>query len=516
MSDVTRTEHAKSNIVASVVSYLVKMVCAFVSRTILIKYLGVMYLGLNGLFTGILSMLSLAELGIGSALVFSLYKPIADNDEEKVKQLLKLYKNTYTIIGLIVMGVGVCLMPFLKSLIADEATIPTNINIYIVYFIFVLNSALSYFVAYKRSLLFVCQRTDVENKSDMCIQIISTAVQCLFVILLKNYYSLVIISLIFVVIQNIVITIITNKLYPQYNGRPKEDLPKDEKTAITKNVGALLFHKIGAVVASSGVDSIVISAFIGIVELGKYSNYLMIMTYISSIISLVVVALKGGIGNSLVEKNVEDNKKIFYKLNFALFWIIGFCGICLMNLFNPFIQVWIGEEFKMSILFVILFSVQFFITNMRLMVNSYKECLGYFKQDMFKPLIESILNILISIILAKNIGIIGVVLGTIMSQVIACVWFEPWILYKNYFKESVFKYWAKIIYYIIIIVGAAFVTYFICYFIKLDNVVGLILKSAICLVVPNLIFIIFYFKTAEFRELFDIIKVQIFKKKKKI
>ena len=128
MSDVTRTEHAKSNIVASVVSYLVKMVCAFVSRTILIKYLGVMYLGLNGLFTGILSMLSLAELGIGSALVFSLYKPIADNDEEKVKQLLKLYKNTYTIIGFIVMGVGVCLMPFLNSLIADEATIPTNIK----------------------------------------------------------------------------------------------------------------------------------------------------------------------------------------------------------------------------------------------------------------------------------------------------------------------------------------------------------------------------------------------------
>ena len=515
MKEYSRTKNASRNLATSIIAYIIKIVLSFVVRTLFIRYLGSTYLGLNGLFTNILQILSLAELGIGSALVFSMYKPVADKDEEKVKQLLSLYKKIYFIIACVVLTIGLCILPFLKYLIKDVSQVPSDVNLYIVYLIFLAGSVVSYFSAFEVSLFYVCQRNDIISNIEIIGNIIVSVFNIVFLILTKNFYIYISINLANTVVQNCLILVFGAKLFPEYWGKSRDKLPKNEVKVITSNMGALMLHKIGAV-AAVGIDSIILSKMVGIVAVGIYSNYALIITYVTMIPAFVITAIKSGIGNSIVKNSVEDNKKLFNNLLFMLFWIVGFCSICLFCLFNSFMKTWLNDEnliFQMSIVSAL--TIQFFVTNCRLLVNSYKECLGYFRQDMFKPLIEAILNIGLSILLTYFLGVIGVVLGTILSMILACVWLEPLILYKHYFKKSVWDYWRRFSIYLLAIIGTGAITYLICLLIPSNGILYLIVRFVICTILPNVIFILLSFKTSEFKYLINKIKIGFGKLKKK-
>lgn len=511
----SRTRNASRNLAMSIIAYVVKIVLSFAVRTLFIRYLGSAYLGVNGLFTNILQILSLAELGIGSALVFSMYKPVADKDEEKVKQLLGLYKKIYFIIACVVLVLGLAILPFLKYFIKDVTEVPLDVNLHVVYLIFLAGSVVSYFSAFEVSLFYVCQRNDITSAIEIIGTILVSTLHIVLLVLTKNFYIYILLNLINTLIQNFLILLFGAKLFPEYWGKPQTKLSKEETRKITSNIGPLMMHKIGAV-AAIGIDSIILSKMVGIITVGAYSNYVLIITYVTMIPTFVVTAIKSGIGNSIVKNSVEENKSLFNNLLFMLFWIVGFCSICLFCLFNPFMTIWVKDDSLIfSLAIVAALTIQFFVTNCRILVNSYKECLGYFKQDMFKPLIEAGLNVGLSILLTHFFGVIGVVLGTILSSIFACIWIEPLILYRNYFKQSVWDYWRRFAIYLLGIICAGALTYFVCLPIPVNGILYLVARFAICAIVPNIVFVLLSFKTKEFKYLIGKLKSGFAKLKKK-
>lgn len=509
---MTRIQNVKRNTLYSVIKFSVQLVLKFILQTVLIYALGKEYLGVNGLFTNIFNLLNLAELGIGSAIVFSMYKPIAEGDIEQIKALNNLYKKLYLFIALVVCILGVAITPFLPYLISGD-TSGLHINIYIVYLLFLLNTLVGYFSAHKRSLLFAFQRTDVENKVKSATLIISTFMQILALLLFKNFYAYAVLLVLGTLLDCIFIQVCANKLYPEINGKA-EPLNPSIKKEITKNVAAMSMHKIGSAIVFS-TDSILISALISYTVLGVYSNYLLISESIVSFITLLVTALTASVGNYMATQKVDEVYRFYKKSNFALFWLVGFCSICLISLFQPFIYIWTGTmEYVLPNITVLLMVISFYLRKMRTMANVFKDCAGLMWQDRWKPIAEAGINLVASIVLAKFMGLNGIILGTIISTVVAPLWVEPFVLYKHYFKKSVWRYFGKYAFYTVVTVGAGALTYWLCSLLPFAGIGWFVLKCGICLVVPNVIFLLCYFKTSEFKGVIGLAK-QVLQRKPK-
>ena len=285
---MTRSQNVKKNLIFNVVKYVATLLLQFILRTVLIYYMGAEYLGLNGLFSNIFGFLNLAELGIGSAIVFSMYKPIAENDIEKIKALQNLYKKFYLIISLVVGIIGLILTPFIPFFM--NGGVEANINIYILYIMYLCYTLVGYWSAHKRSLLFAYQRNDVENKIKTICMFFMTILQIVVLVLFRNYYVYFSISILFAVIECSTIHISANKLFPRINGK---SIPLDDKTKkeIKKNITALSMHKIGSAVVFS-TDNILISTFFGLTALGVYSNYSLIITTITTFFILIINAIQ--------------------------------------------------------------------------------------------------------------------------------------------------------------------------------------------------------------------------------
>lgn len=509
---MTRTQNVKRNTAYSIVKFAVQLVLQFVLRTVLIYTLGAKYLGVNGLFTNIFSLLNLAELGIGSAIVFSMYKPIAEGNMEQVKALNNLYKKLYFIIALVVGVLGAAITPFLPYLISGD-TSGLNINIYIVYLLFLANTLVGYFSAHKRSLLFAFQRNDVENKVKSGTLIVSTGLQIVALLLFKNFYAYVILMVVGTLIDCILVQVFANKLYPEINGKA-EPLHPSIKKEITKNVAAMSMHKIGGAVVFS-TDNILISALVSYIVLGYYSNYILITTSLISFISLLVNSLQASVGNYMQTKTNNEVYDFYLKSNFAFSWIVGFCSVCLICLFQPFMYIWTGNmEYLLPNLSVLLIVISFYLSKMRTNTLMFRDCAGLMWQDRWKPIAEAGINLVASIVLAKCIGLNGIILGTIISTIVAPLWVEPFVLYKYYFKKSVWRYFGKYAFYTVVTVGAGALTYWLCSLLPFAGIGWFVLKCGICLVVPNVIFLLCFFKTSEFKGVIGLAK-QVLKRKPK-
>lgn len=511
---MTRTQNIKKNLIFNIIKYVTNLLLQFVLRTVLIYYMGAEYLGLNGLFTNIFSFLNLAELGIGSAIVFSMYKPIAENDIEKVKALQNLYKKFYTIISLVVGMIGLAITPFIKYLMSGGVTV--DINIYILYLMYLLYTLVGYWSAHKRSLLFAYQRNDVENKIKTVCIIGMTICQIIVLIAFRNYYIYFSISILFSLIECVLIRAVANKLFPNINGKA-EKLDAETKKQISKNVTALSMHKIGGAVVFS-TDNILISAFLGVVVLGAYSNYAMIVSSLTSIFALLSNALLASAGNLVASSSVEYVYERFKKINFVFVYLSSFCTICLIVLIQPFIQKWTGGgEYVLDFLTVVAICLSFYFMRMRTGVNVFKDAAGIFWQDRWKPIVEAIVNLVASIVLVKLIGLSGIFVGTIISTLVAPFWVEPCVLYKYYFKRSVKSYFVRYLLDFLVMCAGCVITYFICSFIPDGSIWMLILKFIVCIVVSNMLLILAYFPTKEFKELFELLKKfvkNIFNRKK--
>lgn len=499
----SRVKNVSRNFLFSFVNYFFTIVFGFVSRTIFLRYLSIEYLGLNSLFTNVLSVLSLAELGFGSAIVFALYKPVATGDKEKVRQLLQLYKKYYTIIGCVVLAIGLALLPFIKFFINGEPAV--DVNIYVVYALFLLSNVVTYFFAYRRSLLLTCQRIDIELKFSILKTFLMFAGQLVILATTRNYYLYISVAIFCGVVDNIGIYLYTDHKYPELVCLPSSPLPVEDKKSINKNVRALIYHKLGSVFVYS-IDSIIISAVLSLAILGKYSNYLIFTTYLGSLLALFTSSVKGSVGNYIASKSPEETHKLMSTFNFVWFWLIGFVSICLLNLYQPFIEIWLGEEYLLSFDIVVVICLNFFISNSRYMIGTFKECAGIFWNDRFKSVFECIVNFVASIILAQYLGLAGVVIGTILSNILVAVWVEPMVLYKHYYKKKTYGYFLKYLAYVCAIILTAFVTYFVCELVDLDGVWKFVANLGICLVVPNVMFLIMSIFTNDFKNMFGIVK----------
>lgn len=496
-----RTKKSIINIGAGVVGQIIATIVSFVNRTIFIHILGSSYLGVNGLFTNILSILSLAELGVGSAIIYNMYKPLAEKDEYKITALMNFYEKAYIIIGVVIGIIGILLVPFLDLIVYDK---PDISNLTIIYLLFLLDSVVSYFFAYKRSILTADQKNYINIMNQQIFNIIKVIFQISILVITKSFLLYLIIQIICTFISNLSISKKVNKMYPYLKINKKSKLDKESKRGIFKNISALMCQKIGSVIVG-GTDNILISSFVGVYWVGLYSNYLMIINMVNSFLSQIINALTASIGNLNATEEKEKSKEIFDIIFFCNNWIYSFCTICLLILINPFIKVWIGSKFIMEMKIVFIIILNFFIKGMRQTTIMYSNTLGLFWQERYKSLIEATINLIVSIVLLKKYGIMGVFLGTLISTITTCFWFEPYIVYKYGFKSTVFDYFKKYLFYLIGTVIATFITCYTCKFIVVENFIGIIYRGLICLCMPNIIFVLFYCRTKEFNYLFNMV-----------
>lgn len=467
----------------------------FVCKAAIIRIFGINYLGLNSLFASIISTLNLAELGFGSAIVFFMYKEIAEDNTDKICALLNYYKKIYRIIGLIILLLGLLLLPFIKYLIKRD--IPEDINIYIIYLITLSATVVSYFLfAYKTSILTAYQKESILYKIRAAVLISESVLEILAIFVLKNYYMYISVSVIAAIVNNIMAECYIRKNYNQYT--PKGEIDKKEKKEIETKTRGLICYKIGSVIVGSA-DSIVISAFLGLTISGLYGNYYYVLTLLFGLLAVYYNSFRAGLGNSFVTETVEKNYQTFQQLQFMQGWIVGFCTICLLCLYQDFIALYAGEKNVLEFGIVVCICLYMYSWKIQDVIHVLKEACGYWTKDKYRPLIGAIINLCLNVITVHFIGLYGVVLSTVFEAVAIDLVWAPKAIYKEYFKKSRKEYYLLLSACLLDFLCMGIPTFLLTSIINFNShVFNLICKAAICVVVPNLVFILKNNKKEEF------------------
>lgn len=482
---------------------IVNVMCTilpFILRTCIIYAMGLEYAGLNGLFTSILSMLSLAELGFGSAVVYSMYKPVAEENYEKLGAILAYFRYVYRIVGCVMFLIGLAVLPFIKYMIKGDY--PGELNLYILYLGFLFDTCCSYFfMGYRVSILEAYQRIDIISLIDGIIISIGYVVQIISIILFKNYYLYLFNIILMTASKNVARAVYVKKKYPHI--KCEGNIGAEEKRTISTNVSALFFSKVGAVI-SSAFDQLVISAFIGLRVVALYGNYAYITTAINSFVMLFFRTITGGIGNAMV---LESKEEVFTRMRrylFAINWILVWASACLLCLFQPFIEIWVGKNNVLSYDFVILMVFLFYISLLRNIVTSFKSAAGIWNEDKFRPLIAGFVNLGINIAVVKYWGVQGVVLSTIIALLFIDIPWETGVLFRNYYKSFMWSFGKYFVGCILAAVAICSLTVLSCYYIKVENIyIGFCIKGVVCTIVSNFILFLLYHRKSEFRWMVD-------------
>ena len=491
-----RSMYSIKNSLVAILMYIITIAFGFVAQKVFINTLGNEYLGLNSLFNNIVSMLAIAELGFGTAVIANLYKPVAENDYDAINKLLNFYKKCYKIIAIIVFVIGMMIIPFIKSIVGE---ISITENLYIIYLLFLADAIVSYIFTYKRSLLYADQKTYYINIVHIIYVVVINSVQIFILLNTGNYILYLISKIICRFVENIAINIIVNKKYRFLSNDKKYQIDSLTKNSIIKKVKGLLFHRIGSFIVL-GTDNIIISKFIGIVSVGLYSNYYMIIYAITSLLSHAFSSITGSVGNLLVESNKEKNYKTFKNIFFVGSILYTTSMALLLNLLQPFITVWLGKDYLLPISVVIVLCINFYLQGMRNTFSIFKDAAGIFYQDRFVPIIESIVNIVSSILLAKLLGLVGVFIGTIISCLVIYLYSLPKFVYGELFGKT-FKYYIIDVfrYYILdfLLVG---ITVGICTAVPIGNIVfQIVIRAVITILIISISIIFIYRKTNEYK-----------------
>lgn len=490
-------KNAKRNMLFGSVNRVVVLLIPFIKRLIVRNALGSQYLGLGSLFQSVIQVLSLSELGFSAAMVYNMYKPAAEGNVAKMNALLNFYRRAYSIIGVVILGVGLCIIPFLPRLI--KGTYPEDINLTTLYLIYLVNTAISYFLfAYKSSLLVVHQRDDVNSAINTLLSVGLTGCQIAILLIAKNYYLFSLLMPLFTVANNLLIGWRTKSLFPQY--KAEGELEKEDKVVIKKIVaGTFTQHACG--VTRNGLDSIYISAFLGLLLTAIYNNYYMILTGIMSFIGIYTVAFTGGIGNHVANKSVEENFQEMKKLDFVYLWISGWCTICLLCLYQPFMEIWMGKDMMLPMSAVVLLSMYFYLLMLGSVRYMYTSANGLWWEQRYRALGETALNLVLNIVLGRLYGVHGIIIATMVSLFLCNYLWSVSITFRHYFgKEKIIEYYKYQGFETLIMLMAAIATYLLCDLIHVDGALyQLLLRAVICAIVPNLLYFIIFRKTEQFQ-----------------
>lgn len=420
-----RTRYSIINMLFNIGGQFLTMLLSFINRMVFIRCLSAEYLGVNGLFTDVLSILNFAELGIGTAMVFSMYEPAARDDEQKLARLMNLYKWMYRAVAVSVLLFGLVLLPFLPYLIKGGEGIE---HITLIYMIYVLGSASSYLLSYKNSIYQAYQKGYICAGWSMACECIKTVSQITVLLLTRNFILYLAVQQAIQFLPNIMVSRMVDKEFPYL--KECHELPeREERNGILKNIGAMSMHKLSTIIVRN-TDSLLMSSFIGLATVGLYSNYRLVINALNNLMGKFAVAFSGSIGNFAVMENSDRLYKIYKEMDFMFFVMSAYLTGGLMMLFNPFITLLFGGRYCFPMTTVMVIVAEFYITRMRQTNLLFREVMGLFWNDRYKAVAESIINLVVSLALVQRYGVVGIIGGTIISSLCTCVWVEPYIFLK--------------------------------------------------------------------------------------
>lgn len=496
-----RVENSIKNAKAGIIFQITTMLLSFVNRIVLIRFLGSEYLGLTGLFSSILGMLALAELGMGSAIVYNLYKPIHDHDEEKIAALIHFYKKVYSILALVVFVIGMAFMPFLQLFIGDIQELAFSLSyVRFIYFLTLIEASCSYLLVYRTTLLTVSQREHVITRINTVCNIALSIVRILVLYFTKSYVLYVAAGIVFRISANFISSQYAIKYFPFLKDKKTKKIRmnrKDEKTVLS-NAMNLSIHSFSSYVVN-GTDSLIISSFVGIAELGRYSNYNLVFSTIRSFVSSIVNSIQAPLGDLVASGDKVRVKEVIDLMTHALYMVASFCAVSLAALVTPFIKILFGEDYTMGMDIVIVCSIHIYLWTITRPIWKLSMVTGLFEDDRINAVIEAVSNAVISIIAVQYWGIAGTVFGTICSYIIALL-SKTRLQYKLYFQESAIGYLVKITRYSVLFTCEMFSLLYLADFLgrSIENpYLHFIICCFACLLLPNAINLLIYWKTKE-------------------
>lgn len=476
---------------------LYQMIVPFLMRTVMLYVMGVQYLGLNSLFASIIQVLSLAELGVGSAMVFAMYKPIAQDDGQTICALMKLYRKYYRIIGSIIGVAGLLLTPLVPHLISGE--VPAELNIYLLYLLNLAATVLTYWLfAYKNCLLQAHQRNDIISWVTTATYTLQWGAQLLVLVVFHNYYVYLMVALGTQVLNNVTSAIIVSRKYPQY--KPTGSLDTETVRTINQKIKDLFTAKLGSVALKSS-DTLVISAFLGLTVLAVYQNYFFIASSVISLIEIILSSMMAGLGNSYVLESREKNYRDLEKFTFLFLWLTGMCTCCFVGMYQPFMEIWVGKDLMLGMGEVLCFAGYFFVYTLNRLLSIYKDAAGLWHEDRFRPLITALTNLALNLLLVQFWGVYGVLLSTVISMVFVGM---PWILrnlFTHFFeKQMLKKYLGQLFRYVAVTALVAGLICLVCPRIGGGLWVKLALCALVSVLLPNAVYLLLFYKHPQFRQ----------------
>ena len=495
MKQKSRTEYSVVNTTVAFTAQVAAILMGFFTRVVFTRTLSEGYVGINGLFTDILNILSLSELGVGTAITYALYGPIARKDIKKQQILMQMFRSFYKITAAFVLGAGLCLVPFLNVLMKDR---PDVDHLVLIYLLYLLNSVVSYLLVYKKTLVDAHQMNYITVLNHNGFLILQDVCQIVVLLFTRNFVLFLIVAVVCTISANICMSRKADSLFPYLREKCDEKLPQEERQNIFRNVKAMLMHKIGNVVVNN-TDNLLISSFVGVVTAGIYSNYYLVIGSVRQVLDQALLGVAASVGNLGVTEDKEKVSQIFEQLFFIGYWVFGFAGICLFELLNPFVELAFGKKYLFRREIVLILCINFFINGMRRAVLIFKESMGLFWYDRYKAVAEAILNLGISIVLVTHFGVTGVFMGTFCSTVFTSVWVEPYVIYKYRIQKPVTTFFIRYGVYLIVMAGIWTITEFCCNWVQGGPLILMLYRGIVCVVVPNILLWIIYRKTESWK-----------------
>lgn len=506
MAQKSRTEYSAVNTTVALLSRIAAILMGFLTRVVFTRMLNENYVGINGLFTDILNVLSLTELGVGTAITYALYHPVAARDKEKQKSLMRLYCWFYRMVAAVVAVFGVAVIPFMDLLIKNRPDVDHLILIYLMY---LANSVLSYLLIYKRTLIDAHQLIYVGTLYQTIFLVVQDVIQIIVLVTTKNFILFLSIYIVCTLLGNICISKKADSLYPYLKDRDVKPLPKEERKEILKNIKAMLMHKVGTVVVNN-TDNLLLSSFVGIVSVGIYSNYYLVIGSVRQVLDQIFQGITASVGNLGVTEDSGRVRRIFETSFFVGQWMYGAAAICLYELLNPFVEISFGRNYLFAENIVLILCINFYINGIRKATLVFRDSLGLFWFDRYKSIVEALLNLIVSVLLVVRFGTAGVFIGTFISTILTSLWVEPYVLYKHHLKAPVRLYFLRYIIYSAVIAGCWYITDAVCRLadgtfdsgsiLYLDGAAFEVLavRFVICLIIPNFVMLLAYCRTKEF------------------
>lgn len=491
----SRTINSLKNIIASFGGKMISMLFSFLCRMVFVRYLSSEYLGVNGMFTSILSVLSLAELGIGSAIIFELYRVIADNNEEEAAAYMHFYSVAYKTIGIIVAVIGIMLIPFLQYFIGTAHIDLHKLTFY--YCMYIFNTSSSYFFSYKSTILIADQKNYIVTLVNNCFIIIQNLLQILSLVLLGDFTIYLIIQIICTLINNFSISKIAEFRYPCIKKKVAYKLSKEKKDRLIVNIKSLMITKISGTLINS-TDNLIIGAFINIVSVGVTSNFSLLISSLNSVITPIFDGLTASVGNYNVSSENNSRIKLFYTINLLNYWLYGWAAVSFAILGNDLVQVLFGSDYLMETKIVIVMAINFYMVGMSEAVWLFKKTLGLFKYGRWMNIFTGIINIVCSIILGKLFGIFGVLVATAIARGLTNFWYDPYAVCKHGLNIPPLKYALRYIKMTSILIITYIVILILGNSLNIGIYFSIAWKLLLCICIPNVSIFLCYRNSEEF------------------